>query len=1040
MGSIPPNLPLVYTFTITDNAGSTYVTNDSVETYVEDFATNLSPISEQTDNSNFIFSWTGVENIEGIKYKIELYDENWNRIWDSPLITDTSFTYNDSVLALGNYNYLIAVFDEYGNSSLFYQTFQIGNPPENQSPNPPNENNLWQLKSDEVTEISVGGITDENTIVFKGKISDPDGGRVKLQIELRYYGEKFDETKEEFKTSNWVESGSESVVYVNELADADYHWRARTIDEHEKPSNWVEFGNNDIYLASWADFFVDTTPPETHITGGPNDTIDDNDVMFTCLGIDNITLFDGMRYSYYLEGYDSDWSGWTYSYQQVYADLPNGKYTFKVKAMDEVGHISTSVKQSFTVSITKPHIDSINPTSGVAGEEVTIKGVNFNKVLKKVKNVIFKEPGWLGDFESAKIISSNDTQIKCLVPLLNPFRRAEDSHVEVALGSWSDNPVSNTVEFIYKKPVLENLDPLIVSINLNPSFKDIDTEITLSGENFGYEQIGDSPPRSYVTFGATRINEAVSWTNDRIIINSPSDYGLGLGEAKNIFKALTSFMVLAEESGEEMFKALFKKSAKELIDKYFPELKFKLRLEKDESPIDQYKKIFGAIGVEAIPGLSMFVDVNLVPNFDLPVTVTTTGGTSEIKLFRFKIKDPLQIHIEESLMAHLASPGELHVYDSQGNITGLVNGEIKEEIPNSMYDAESKIVIIFNPSDADDYRYEVVGIEKPDEDTYGLVITSVENRETITFTSSDIPIIPGEVHQYTVDWDALFQREQGVTLTIDLDGDGKFEKTITSDATLESSEIVADNSSSANNNSGGGGVVSTTLPNNASIIINNKELDTANANVVLTLSASNAAQMAISNSSDFAGVSWETYATSKEWTLTSGAGEKKVYAKFRSSNGGVSSVVSDTIILNSEGRVKGVTTTDIIDGDIIQCQSSDNPFAVYIVKIVGDTKYIRHIVSLEIFNYYGHLKWENLKQVDSLNDYSLSGWVRVNTGPNGTPGPNDKVYETNGDQTKHWINMTAEQFLTHGGSDPAIYTVNQGELDLYTTGPDVMML
>ena len=31
-------------------------------------------------------------------------------------------------------------------------------------------------------------------------------------------------------------------------------------------------------------------------------------------------------------------------------------------------------------------------------------------------------------------------------------------------------------------------------------------------------------------------------------------------------------------------------------------------------------------------------------------------------------------------------------------------------------------------------------------------------------------------------------------------------------------------------------------------------------------------------------------------------------------------------------------------------------------------------------------------------------------------------------------------FLQHGESDEAIYTVNQGELDLYTTGPDVMML
>ncbi|MBU4116106.1 carboxypeptidase-like regulatory domain-containing protein, partial [Patescibacteria group bacterium] len=135
-----------------------------------------------------------------------------------------------------------------------------------------------------------------------------------------------------------------------------------------------------------------------------------------------------------------------------------------------------------------------------------------------------------------------------------------------------------------------------------------------------------------------------------------------------------------------------------------------------------------------------------------------------------------------------------------------------------------------------------------------------------------------------------------------------------------------------------------------------------------------------------------------------------------------------------------IPAADIIDGDIIQCQTCSDPFAVYIVKVVGGTKYIRHIVSLEIFNHYGHLDWNNLKQVSSLNNYSLSGWVRYNTGANGTAGPNDKVYEINGDQTKHWVNMTAEQFLTHGGSDPAIYTVNQGELSLYSTGADVMSL
>ncbi len=253
---------------------------------------------------------------------------------------------------------------------------------------------------------------------------------------------------------------------------------------------------------------------------------------------------------------------------------------------------------------------------------------------------------------------------------------------------------------------------------------------------------------------------------------------------------------------------------------------------------------------------------------------------------------------------------------------------------------------------------------------------------------------------------------------------------------------------------GGGG--DTTPPTNTSISIAGGAESASATSVTLTLGATGASYMMIANDADFTDASWETYSTSKEWTLTTGDAEKTVYAKFKDSAGNVSATVSDTITLagtgetekEAEGTTEKTTTptntttpfSEVLDGDIIQCASSSNPFAVYIVKVVGDTKYIRHIVSLEIFNYYGHLKWENLKQVDSLDSYSLSGWARVNTGPNGTPGATDKVYEINGDQSKHWINMTAEQFLTHGGSDPAIYTVNQGELDLYTAGPDVMSL
>jgi parallel beta-helix repeat protein len=116
--------------------------------------------------------------------------------------------------------------------------------------------NLLQLKSDGTTVIPVGGMTDERTVYFKGTVSDPDGDRVKLQVELRNlneYGGQFDETKGGLKDSDLVASGSEAVVLAIELIDEDYHWRARAVDEHGELGEWVEFGNNDI---SEADFTV----------------------------------------------------------------------------------------------------------------------------------------------------------------------------------------------------------------------------------------------------------------------------------------------------------------------------------------------------------------------------------------------------------------------------------------------------------------------------------------------------------------------------------------------------------------------------------------------------------------------------------------------------------------------------------------------------------------------------------------------------------------------------------------------------------------
>ena len=130
------------------------------------------------------------------------------------------------------------------------------------------------------------------------------------------------------------------------------------------------------------------------------------------------------------------------------------------------------------------------------------------------------------------------------------------------------------------------------------------------------------------------------------------------------------------------------------------------------------------------------------------------------------------------------SPVELRVYDPDGRVTGLVNGEEINEITYSIYHENTVIILSSN----DSYLYEIVGTE---EGSYGLEVerVSFEENKTITFLSSDIPISINATHQYTINWDALSQGKEGVTIKVDSDGDGVFELIFTSDSELTREEF-----------------------------------------------------------------------------------------------------------------------------------------------------------------------------------------------------------------------------------------------------------
>lgn len=112
------------------------------------------------------------------------------------------------------------------------------------------------------------------------------------------------------------------------------------------------------------------------------------------------------------------------------------------------------------------------------------------------------------------------------------------------------------------------------------------------------------------------------------------------------------------------------------------------------------------------------------------------------------------------------------------------------------------------------------------------------------------------------------------------------------------------------------------------------------------------------------------------------------------------------------------------DGDLVRAVGD---YKVYVVK----EDYSRWIQSAEIFNYYPHFNFLVLKEIsqNELEYYTESWLIRADG--------DEKVYEINGDGTRHWINMTAEKFTQSGRDWNMVYIINEQERDFYVTGADV---
>jgi hypothetical protein len=135
-------------------------------------------------------------------------------------------------------------------------------------------------------------------------------------------------------------------------------------------------------------------------------------------------------------------------------------------------------------------------------------------------------------------------------------------------------------------------------------------------------------------------------------------------------------------------------------------------------------------------------------------------------------------------LTNVECPVEVQVYDSQGKVTGVINHQVKHEIPMSFYN--NGTVVIFFPDES--YSYKIVG---KDTGSYNLEITSVTNGNLTTITANNIPTSANASHQYTINNDALSNGEEGiVTVQIDSDNDGTFEKSFVAGSNLTKDEFM----------------------------------------------------------------------------------------------------------------------------------------------------------------------------------------------------------------------------------------------------------
>lgn len=152
----------------------------------------------------------------------------------------------------------------------------------------------------------------------------------------------------------------DNVMVIAGLFNAEGHTRYS-----DPPDNTKQFTAHYVDAAAAARPPADA-PPEVSITEKPAQTIGVRNASFAWTATDDITPSGEITFSSRLLGHSEAWSSWTDVQERSYDGLPDGTYTFEVRARDSAGQIATA-RWQFAVDTSSPVVIATRPVDDATG-------------------------------------------------------------------------------------------------------------------------------------------------------------------------------------------------------------------------------------------------------------------------------------------------------------------------------------------------------------------------------------------------------------------------------------------------------------------------------------------------------------------------------------------------------------------------------------------------------------------------------------------------------------------------------------------------